>query len=379
VIKETMTSLERIEAAVNLQTPDRVPVAPLFVQFPLRYQGLPQIIGYRDPIKTIDAMTATFDALGGYDGIIAPDFIWPSSSWRTSMAPTPMHRDYGESDHSGPIQAAEQEIMSFEDYDIIINHGWNKFCEELLPRVTKRSLDQLDAGQKKLLKYYISDTKVWMNRGAVVLFGACTLSCMMILSLCRSLTKFTLDLHRHPDKVQAAMDAMYPDLIDNVVKDIEATGIPWVFFPMERDSTFYYPLKTFERFSMPYLKKMTDAFISKGYRCVLHCDNNWTQNLPYFKELPKGKCICELDGTTNIFKAKEILQNHMCIMGDVPASILALGTPGDVTVYCEKLIDIVGAGGGFILSTGCECPIDAKYENVRAMIDAPKKHAAPSK
>jgi len=38
------------------------------------------------------------------------------------------------------------------------------------------------------------------------------------------------------------------------------------------------------------------------------------------------------------------------------------------------LIDVVGKGGGFILSTGCDCPIDAKPENVRTMIEVGKTY-----
>ena len=62
----------------------------------------------------------------------------------------------------------------------------------------------------------------------------------------------------------------------------------------------------------------------------------------------------------------------MCIMGDVPPALLTVGTPEDVTSYCKKLIDIVGKDGGYILSTGCECPVAAKFENVKAMIDIAK-------
>jgi uroporphyrinogen-III decarboxylase len=39
-----------------------------------------------------------------------------------------------------------------------------------------------------------------------------------------------------------------------------------------------------------------------------------------------------------------------------------------------KLIQEVGEGGGFILSSGCSVPVDAKTENVKAMIDTAKKH-----
>jgi uroporphyrinogen-III decarboxylase len=64
----------------------------------------------------------------------------------------------------------------------------------------------------------------------------------------------------------------------------------------------------------------------------------------------------------------------MCISGDVPASLLTLGTPDDVREYCQKLIDEVGKGGGFILTTGCECPVDAKFENVKMMINVAKTY-----
>ncbi len=41
-----------------------------------------------------------------------------------------------------------------------------------------------------------------------------------------------------------------------------------------------------------------------------------------------------------------------------------------MTAYVRRLCEEVGDGGGYILSTGCECPVDAKPENVRAMLEA---------
>jgi len=90
--------------------------------------------------------------------------------------------------------------------------------------------------------------------------------------------------------------------------------------------------------------------------------------------LPKG-CICEFDSCTDIFKVKEILRGKQCIMGDVRASLQAYGTSDEMTEYCTRLIDVVGKGGGFILSSGCYVPVDAKFENVKAMIDCAKTRA----
>ncbi|OQB26042.1 MAG: Uroporphyrinogen decarboxylase (URO-D) [Chloroflexi bacterium ADurb.Bin180] len=64
----------------------------------------------------------------------------------------------------------------------------------------------------------------------------------------------------------------------------------------------------------------------------------------------------------------------MCLMGDVPATLLKLGTRQQVTDYCKKLIDYVGGDGGFILSTGCDAPHDAKWENMKALVDTGKTY-----
>ena len=102
---------------------------------------------------------------------------------------------------------------------------------------------------------------------------------------------------------------------------------------------------------------------------ILHMDQDWTRDLARFRELPKGKCILALDGSTDIYKAKEVLGDHMCIMGDVPAPKLSHGTPDEVYVYCQKLIRELGPEG-FILHSGCDIPENAQLDNVRAMVAA---------
>ena len=75
---------------------------------------------------------------------------------------------------------------------------------------------------------------------------------------------------------------------------------------------------------------------------------------------------------TDMCKAKEILGDRMCLMGDVPAPLFTVGSAEEVAAYCRRLIDSVG--GGLILAAGCSIPDNARFENVKAMVDTAKDY-----
>jgi uroporphyrinogen-III decarboxylase len=60
-------------------------------------------------------------------------------------------------------------------------------------------------------------------------------------------------------------------------------------------------------------------------------------------------------------------------MGNVPLSLLQLGSAQDVEEYWKKLIRVCGKDGGFILANGGGI-YDAKPENMQAMVDTVKKY-----
>jgi len=123
------------------------------------------------------------------------------------------------------------------------------------------------------------------------------------------------------------------------------------------------------RFVWPYFRALVEEVVDAGLIALLHLDSNWDRELERFLELPRGKCIMATDGTTDIFRAKEILGGHMCLMGDVPAALLSQGSPDEVYSYCAWLIEELGPDG-FILQSGCDIPTDAKLSNVQAMVHA---------
>ena len=58
---------------------------------------------------------------------------------------------------------------------------------------------------------------------------------------------------------------------------------------------------------------------------------------------PTGRTVWQFDHT-DMRRAKEVLGGVACIQGNVPVSLLQLGTAEEVTAYCRDLIDAVGPG-----------------------------------
>ena len=118
------------------------------------------------------------------------------------------------------------------------------------------------------------------------------------------------------------------------------------------------------------MKTIIHGLLKENITPILHLDNDWTLNLPYFLDLPKKKIVLELDGFTNIFHAKKVLGGHTCLLGDVPSTLFVAGTPEEVKEYCGRLLSEVGDGGGFIYSSGCSLPYQARHENVEAFFNS---------
>jgi uroporphyrinogen-III decarboxylase len=60
-------------------------------------------------------------------------------------------------------------------------------------------------------------------------------------------------------------------------------------------------------------------------------------------------------------------------MGNVPPSLLQTGSPQEVKDYCKRLIDVVGKGGGFIMSPRSAID-EVKPENLKTMFDFTKEY-----
>ena len=128
----------------------------------------------------------------------------------------------------------------------------------------------------------------------------------------------------------------------------------------------------FKTFYWPQLRKVVMALIDNGLVPCMLWEGDCTSRLEHIADIPRGKCIYFFE-RTDIFKAKQVLGDVVCLRGNVPASMLTTGTPDDVRAYCRKLIEVAGKGGGLIVDGGSGIPDESRTENVQAMFAATRE------
>ena len=129
----------------------------------------------------------------------------------------------------------------------------------------------------------------------------------------------------------------------------------------------------FERFYWPGLKTLLLALIEKDLIPIPFFEGDYTPRLRFLAELPPGKVAGHFD-IVDRKEAKRIIGETMAFWGNVPAGLLATGTPEEVRDDVKELIDTFGDNGGLIIDGSTGIPDEARPENVRAMVETAREY-----
>ncbi len=367
-----MNAKERIAAVLALEAPDRVPVGPLLDHFAATYTGISNARLMNDPDARAAAVLQTMRELGPWDLTFLADTA--NAAILKRGIPLRIRLPGKELPENEIHQFEEIEFLQPEDYDRVIELGFLPFTRDVLARLypeERRGALRTAIGMLRGLRKARQARRLVERAGAEV---ACSLFApgpfIEYFSFGRSMETMALDLYDRPEKVKAAGLRWAETLTGFALRLVSAIGVPRVVLGLSRTSPAVISPKHFEEFVWPGLEIMVNGLIDAGVTPIFHCDTDWTPLFPVFRRFPAKKCILELDSHSDIFEAKRILGDRMCIMGDVPATLFAFGSKDAVLAYCRRLIEEVGKGGGFLLSSGCSIPANAKPENVRALVEA---------
>ncbi|CAG1009335.1 hypothetical protein ANAEL_03790 [Anaerolineales bacterium] len=403
-------SILRFKDAIEMKKlPDRVPVTTFPGMYPWFHAGMTMeeaMYDYEKCGKAFQDFVLEFQpdihwgALGPGTGKMYEILDYKLYSW-PGHGVAPKH----------VYQANEGEYMMADEYDALTHDPSGFFSHKYLPRVfgalggfpmlpflpgileiyglglsfIPYGLPPVQATYKALFEAGAEALK-WISTiapvdGALAMAGYPTLlggftkaPFDVIGDTLRGTKGIMLDIHRQPDKLLKAMDALVPLMIGLGVGNAQVTGNPFIFIPLHKAADGFISDEQFKKFYWPTLKKVMVGLIEGGCIPFPALEGYWNTRLEVIQDIPKGKTLWMVD-QSDMVKVKNTLGRNACVFGNVPSSMLNLGTPQDVKGYVKNLIEIFGQDGGLVIGNGAFFD-EAKPENVKAMIDTAKEYGA---
>ena len=176
------------------------------------------------------------------------------------------------------------------------------------------------------------------------------------------------DLYRRPDEVISACEAYVSVVVNSVIQSCDMMGWSGVLFPLHKGADAFMSQQQFERFYWPTFKAVMMAFYEEGLTNALFVEGTYDSRLETIAEMPEKSCYWFFD-QTDMRRVKETLGGRFTIGGNVPASLMSVGSTEDLRAYCDDLVDLFEDTPGYIMTFGAgfETTTD---EKVRAFRDS---------
>ncbi len=398
---------KRIMNAIQLRIPDRVPVICAMGYFPAKYIGISCSAAYYDYEAWYDAYQKTLRDF-------QPDLIYqqPFTPGKALEILNPRQMrwpGYGVEPHQGH-QSIEIDNMKADEYDQYMNDPSDYMLRvfmsrtsenleglSLLPKLSDlgggpmgiqalalafaepklaKAIQTLQKAGREMRRWRSKITKfnkMILDMGFPQYFqGAAMPPYDAFSHSMRGMSCTMFDMFRQPDKLIELFEFILKKTLERPMPQPNEYGNIRMFMTVTRGSDDFLSKEQFDTFYWPTFKKLVLTLIERGATPCIFFEGNCTSRLEYLLEFPKGKLLARFD-TTDIFRAKEILKDHVCIEGNIPSSLLQVGTVQDIKDYCKKLIDVVGKDGGYILSPRSSTD-EVNPENLKAMIEFTKEY-----
>ncbi len=375
--------LNRYTTANRNGMPDRVPLRPFAAEITARHAGFTCQEVTHDYTKAFEAVIR---CCKDYDwDAVVPNmvYVWTGLSEAIGL------KYYGVPGiHVGPDvcfqyrePAEDDAFMKREEYDELIEDPVRFLYEKWLPRVSTspgtspyRKRAALVKGGMAMLNYFTAFgpqiERMKQECGTVSSICGMLKAPLDILGdKFRGYVALAIDLMEIPEKVEAACQALMPHLAYIALTSADpGRQIPIPIW-MHRGCTPFISKAHFNTIYWPTLKPIVEALWAQGNQVLFYAEGKWDAHLEAFAELPAGAIVYHLDRGDPV-KTHQILGKKFCLSGGVPNTLLAFAKPEEVKAHCRKLIETIGAEGGYIMDASAIMQNDTTLENLKAMTDA---------
>ncbi len=383
--------LNRYVAAMLNGMPDRVPLRPFAAEITAKHAGFTcQEVthDYRKAFEAVIRCCTDFDWDAAVPNMV---YVWTGLTQAVGL------RYYGVPGIDVPAdvgfqyrEPSEQDaFMKREEYDELIDDPTRFLYQTWLPRVTgevsakgqpvsyRNNLSFVKGGMAMLDYFHAFGPQVERMRrecGTVsAICGMLKAPLDILADKLRGYIGLAFDLKEIPEKVLAACQALMPHLGYIALTSADPQKLAPIPIWMHRGCTPFISKDHFETIYWATLKPIVEALWSQGNQVLFYAEGKWEAHLERFAELPAGSIVYHID-RGDPGEVYRVLGKKFCLSGGVPNALLTFGKPEDVKAHCRRLIETIGAEGGYIMDASAIMQNDATLENLKAMTDATREY-----
>lgn len=397
---------KRLDTAISLNEPDRVPLAPKGGMF----YGTAYGVSYYDVMMdNRNAIPGMLSYMEEYD----PDMVWAPIVYPIPPmeAVAPNYIKWPGPQHglplTSPYQVLDNSYINDDEFGEFVKDPTHFILTKLIPRKHEnlKGFSKLYLRDAVDLTMYI-DFSIFTDPDVIAAF-ACALECAkkakewmktadeiadlitekgfvtsprgvqscpydMFSDNYRGLIKTAMDVIERPDELEAAVDVCREIVIESTLKMCKDGGPDYVLIPLHGGVDEFMSPDNFDRFYWKGLKELLETIIDCGSIPYVFCEGKYDSRLHRLAEIPKGKVVYMFE-SVDMKQVKKILGPTTCICGNISSSLLAYGKPQEVADECKRLLDICAPGGGFIMDVSVDLT-NADPKNVEAMFETTRNY-----
>lgn len=334
-----MNGYERINAVLNDEKPDKVPVMLHNFMLAAREHGVTMEQYRNDPKLIAECFIASVEKYK-YDGILIDiDTV-------TLAGAVGVKVDFPVDD---PARSHDGNILNMEDvFQLkpvkVENYRYVQNCLEAV----------------RILKDYYKDE--------IYVRGNCDQAPFSLASMMRGAQTWMLDLMMGTDEQINYLLEYCLDVCSQFIRLMTQTGCHMVSNGDSPAGPEMISADMYVKFALPYEKRLAEVAHNEGVKYALHICGNTDIILQHMLTV-KADAI-DLDYKTDIRKIYDAFHKSTALVGTIdPSGVLALGTPEDVREKTLELLSLYRNSNRLILNAGCAIPPTTPSVNIMTMIE----------
>ena len=180
------------------------------------------------------------------------------------------------------------------------------------------------------------------------------------------------DFFERPQDIERYIDETWEATEANILSTKGKDEGKHVFIPLHKGFDGFMSGDFYSKYYWKHLRKLILAIIESGKVPYIYTEGKYNTRLDFLTEVPPGKVFYHFEDV-DMAVAKKKFGGIACIGGGFPAALLDWGTPQMVRDEAKRILDVCAPGGGFIFETSCGMG-NCKCDNVEAMFETVREY-----